>query len=57
MSIFLYVMFLVVTRKEKKPDMNTQFIQGIQFDWNNLDEDSYVRDIQAFQGISDIPDT
>ena len=31
--------------------MNTQFIQGIQFDWNNLDEDSYVRDIQAFQGL------
>ena len=51
MSIFLYVMFLVVTRKEKKPDMNSQFIQGIQFDWNNLDEDSYVRDIQAFQGL------
>ena len=32
-------------------DMNSQFIQGIQFDWNNLDEDSYVRDIQAFQGL------
>ena len=31
--------------------MNSQFIQGIQFDWNNLDEDSYVRDIQAFQGL------
>ena len=51
MSIFLYVMFLVVTRREAKPDMNTQFIEEIQFDWNNLDEDSYVRDIQAFQGL------
>ena len=31
--------------------MNSQFIQGIRFDWNNLDEHSYVRDIQAFQGL------
>lgn len=37
--------------KEAKPDMNSQFIQGIQFEWNNLDEHSYVREIQAFQGL------
>ena len=30
--------------------MNTQFIQGVIFDWNRIDEDSYLKNIEAFKG-------
>lgn len=32
--------------------MNSQFIQAVQFDWDMVDKDSYLRNIQALQGIS-----
>lgn len=31
--------------------MNNQFIQGIQFDWDKVDQNSYLRNIEALQGI------
>lgn len=31
--------------------MNNQFIQGILFDWDKIDNSSYQRNIEAFQGI------
>lgn len=31
--------------------MNQQFIQAVQFDWNRIDPDSYLKHIDAFQGI------
>ena len=31
--------------------MNEQFIQGVIFDWNRIDNDSYLKEIEAFKGI------
>lgn len=31
--------------------MNNQFIQGILFDWDKIDNDSYLKKIEAFHGI------
>ena len=31
--------------------MNNQFIQGVIFDWNRIDNDSYLKSIEAFKGI------
>ena len=31
--------------------MNNQFIQAVRFDWNQIDEYSYLRKIEAFQGV------
>ena len=31
--------------------MNGQFIQGVIFDWNKIDNDSYLKRIEAFQGV------
>lgn len=31
--------------------MNDQFIQGVLFDWNKIDDDSYLKKIKAFHGI------
>ena len=29
--------------------MNDQFIQGIIFDWNKIDDDSYLKQIEALK--------
>ena len=31
--------------------MNDQFLQGVIFDWNRIDNDSYLNRIKAFKGI------
>lgn len=31
--------------------MNSQFIQGVLFDWDKIDHDSYLKKIEAFRGI------
>lgn len=31
--------------------MNGQFMQGVIFDWNKIDNDSYLKRIEAFQGV------
>ncbi len=31
--------------------MNNQFIQGVTFDWDRIDNDSYLKGIEAFKGI------
>ena len=31
--------------------MNDQFLQGVIFDWNRIDNDSYLKRIKAFKGI------
>lgn len=31
--------------------MNNQFVQSVIFDWDKLDNDSYVKEIEAFKGI------
>ena len=32
--------------------MNNQFIQRVIFDWNRIDNDSYLKGIEAFKGIN-----
>ena len=36
--------------------MNDQFIQGVIFDWNKIDDDSYLKQIEALkiQSISSL---
>ena len=34
----------------KVNSMNNQFIQGVIFDWNRIDNDSYLKRIEAFKG-------
>lgn len=34
--------------------MNEQFIRGVIFDWDKIDESSYLKKIKAFQGIDRI---
>ena len=36
---------------ERADLMNHQFIEGVIFDWDKLDNDSYVKKIEAFKGI------
>lgn len=31
--------------------MNNQFIQGVIFDWNKINNDSYLKEMEAFQGM------
>ena len=31
--------------------MNDQFIQGVIFDWDRIDNDSYLKRIEAFGGV------
>lgn len=31
--------------------MNNQFIQGVLFDWDKIDNDSYLKKIEAFRSI------
>ena len=31
--------------------MNEQFIQGVIFDWNRVDNNSYLKKIEAFKGV------
>ena len=31
--------------------MNNQFIQGVTFDWDRIDNDSYLKRIKAFWGV------
>lgn len=33
--------------------MNDQFIQSVQFDWNKIDDNSYLKEIDAFRGRKD----
>ena len=35
----------------KVNSMNDQFIQGVIFDWNRIDNDSYLKRIEAFKGV------
>lgn len=32
--------------------MNEQFIKGISIDWNRIDRDSYLRKIEAINGLN-----
>lgn len=32
--------------------MNEQFIQGVIFDWNRIDNNSYLKKIEAFKGVT-----
>lgn len=34
--------------------MNNQFIQRVIFDWNRIDNDSYLKRIEAFKGIENL---
>lgn len=34
--------------------MNNQFIQRVIFDWNRIDNDSYLKGIEAFKGIENL---
>lgn len=34
--------------------MNNQFIQRVIFDWNRIDNDSYLEGIEAFKGIENL---
>lgn len=34
--------------------MNNQFIQGVSFDWNKIDKNSYIRKIEAFHEIDQL---
>ena len=31
--------------------MNDQFIQGVIFDWNKIDDDSYLKQIEALKDV------
>lgn len=31
--------------------MNNQFIQGVVFEWDKIDKNSYIRQIEAFHGV------
>ena len=31
--------------------MNNQFIQRVIFDWNRIDNNSYLKKIEAFKGV------
>ena len=31
--------------------MNDQFIHGVIFDWDRIDNDSYLKRIEAFKGV------
>ena len=39
------------TKKDIGDYMNDQFIQGVIFDWDRIDNDSYLKKIAAFQGV------
>ncbi len=34
--------------------MNNQFIQGVTFDWDRIDNDSYLKRIEAFWGVKNL---
>ena len=37
--------------------MNNQFIQGVTFDWDRIDNDSYLKRIEAFGGVKKLDST
>lgn len=37
--------------------MNDQFIQGVIFDWDRIDNDSYLKRIEAFGGVKNLIST
>ena len=37
--------------------MNDQFLQGVIFDWNRIDNDSYLKRIKDFKGIQNLIST
>ena len=37
--------------------MNDQFIQGIIFDWNKIDDDSYLKQIEALKDVERLEQT
>ena len=38
-------------KKDIDDYMKNQFIQGVIFDWDRIDNDSYLKKIEAFQGV------
>ena len=34
--------------------MNSQFMRGVLFDWNKIDNNSYLKKIEAFQGVENL---
>lgn len=34
--------------------MNTMFVRKVRIDWNQVSEDSYLREIQALAGMEEI---
>ncbi len=34
--------------------MNDQFLQGVIFDWNRIDNDSYLKGIEAFKELKNL---
>ena len=36
---------------ERENPMNDQFIQGVIFDWNKIDDDSYLKQIEALKDV------
>lgn len=38
-------------KKDIDDYMNDQFIQGVIFDWDRIDNDSYLKKIAAFHGV------
>ena len=39
---------------KKGTSMNDQFIQRVMFDWDRIDNDSYLKKIDAFKGIESL---
>ena len=37
--------------------MNDQFLQGVIFDWDRIDNDSYLKRIKAFKGFKNLIST
>lgn len=37
--------------------MNNQFIQGVTFDWDRIDNNSYLKRIEAFLGVENLIST
>ncbi len=34
--------------------MNSQFVKGVEIDWDRIDRGSYLRNIEALQGIEQL---
>lgn len=44
-------------KKDIDDYMKDQFIQGVIFDWDRIDNDSYLKKIEAFQGVKNLIST